>query len=32
MPQQFEEDHINLMTMRNIEAVCSRSNERRFVI
>jgi hypothetical protein len=31
-PQQFEEDHINLMTMRNIKAVCSKSNERRLVI
>ncbi len=31
-PQQFEEDHNNLMTMRNIKAVCSKSNERKFVI
>ncbi len=31
-PQQFEEDHINLMTMSNIRAVCSKSNERKFVI
>ncbi len=27
-----EEDHITLMTMRHIEAVCSKSNERKFVI
>jgi hypothetical protein len=31
-PQQFEEDHITLMTMRHINAVCSKSNERKFVI
>jgi hypothetical protein len=31
-PQQFEEDHINLMTMRNSKAVCSKSTERKFVI
>ncbi len=31
-PHQFEEDHINLMTMRNIKAVCSKSNEKKFVI
>jgi hypothetical protein len=31
-PQQFEEDHIQLMTVRNIKAVCSKSNERSFVI
>ncbi len=31
-PQQFDEDHINLMTMINIKAVCSKSNERKFVI
>jgi hypothetical protein len=31
-PQQFEEDHIQLMTMRNIKPVCSKSNERSFVI
>jgi hypothetical protein len=31
-PHQFEEDHINLMTMRYIKAVCSKSNERKFVI
>jgi hypothetical protein len=31
-PQQLEEDHITLMTMRNIKAVCSKSNERKFVI
>jgi hypothetical protein len=31
-PQQFEQDHIQLMTMWNIEAVCSKSNERSFVI
>jgi hypothetical protein len=30
--QQFEQDHIQLMTMRNIKAVCSKSNERSFVI
>ncbi len=29
---QFEEDHITLMTMRHIKAVCSKSNERNFVI
>jgi hypothetical protein len=27
-----EEDHIDLMTMRNIKAICSKSNERKFVI
>ena len=27
-PQQLEEDHITLMTMRNIKAVCSKSNEK----
>jgi hypothetical protein len=26
------EDHITLMTMRNINAVCSKSNERKFFI
>jgi hypothetical protein len=31
-PQQFEEDHIQLMKMRNIKAVCSKSNGRSFVI
>jgi hypothetical protein len=31
-PQQLEEDHISLMTMRHIKAVCSKSNERKFVI
>jgi hypothetical protein len=31
-PQQFEEDHIQLMTLRNIKAACSKSNERSFVI
>jgi hypothetical protein len=30
--QQFEQDHIQTMTMRNIKAVCSKSNERSFVI
>jgi hypothetical protein len=31
-PYQLEEDHITLMTMRNIKAVCSKSNERKFNI
>jgi hypothetical protein len=31
-PQQLKEDHITLMTMRHIKAVCSKSNERKFVI
>ncbi len=31
-PQQLEEDHIILMTMRNIKAVCSKSNKRTFFI
>jgi hypothetical protein len=31
-PQQLEEDHITLMTMRNIKAVCSKSNKRNFFI
>jgi hypothetical protein len=31
-PHQFEEDHINLMTIRYFKAVCSKSNERKFVI
>ncbi len=31
-PHQFEEGHINLMTMRYIKAVCSKSYERKFVI
>jgi hypothetical protein len=31
-PQQLEEDHITLMTMRHIKAVHSKSNERNFVI
>ena len=30
-PQQLEEDHITLMTMRNIKAVCSKSNMRNFL-
>jgi hypothetical protein len=30
--QQFEQDHIQLMTMKNNKAVCSKSNERSFVI
>jgi hypothetical protein len=31
-PKKLEEDHITLMTMRNIKAVCSKSNERKFFI
>ncbi len=31
-PHQLEEDHITLMTMRHIKAVCSSSNKRKFVI
>jgi hypothetical protein len=31
-PQQLEEDHITLMTMRNIEAVLSKSNKRKIFI
>jgi hypothetical protein len=31
-PQQLEEDHITLMTMRHIKAVCSKSNERKLFI
>jgi hypothetical protein len=31
-PQQFEEDQIQLMTMRNIKTVHSKSNETSFVI
>jgi hypothetical protein len=31
-PQQLEKDHITLMTMRNIKAVCSKSNERNLMI
>jgi hypothetical protein len=31
-PQQLKEDHITLMTMRHIKAVCSKSNERIFLI
>jgi hypothetical protein len=31
-PQQLEEDHITLMTMRNTKAVCSKSNERIFLL
>jgi hypothetical protein len=31
-PHQLEEDHNILMTMRNIKAVCSKTNERKFVI
>ena len=30
--QQLEEDHITLMTLRHIKAVCSKSNERKFFI
>ncbi len=30
-PQQLEEDHITLMTMRHIKAVCSKSNKRNFL-
>jgi hypothetical protein len=30
--QKFEQDHIQLMIMRNIKAVCSKPNERSFVI
>jgi hypothetical protein len=29
-PQQLEEDHITLITMRNIKAVCSESNKKVF--
>ncbi len=29
---QLEEDHISLMTMRNIKAVCSKTNKRQFII
>ncbi len=29
---QLEEDHITLMTMRHIKAVCSKSNKRQFII
>jgi hypothetical protein len=31
-PQQLEEDHITLMTMRHIKAVHSKSNKRKFII
>jgi hypothetical protein len=31
-PQKLEEDHITLMTMRNIKAACSKSNKRKFFI
>jgi hypothetical protein len=31
-PHQFEEDHIYLMTMTYIKAVCLKSNKRKFVI
>jgi hypothetical protein len=31
-PQKLEEDHITLMTMRHIKAVCSKWNERNFYI
>jgi hypothetical protein len=31
-PHHLEEDHINLMTMRYINAICSKSYERNFVI
>jgi hypothetical protein len=30
-PQLLEENHITLMTMRHIKAVCSKSNKRKFV-
>jgi hypothetical protein len=30
-PKHFEEDHITLMTMRHIKAVCSKSNERKLL-
>ncbi len=30
--EQFEEDHITLVTMRHIKAVRSKSNERKFVV
>ncbi len=30
-PQQLEEDHITLMTMRYIKAVCSKLKERNFL-
>ncbi len=29
-PHQLEEDHITLMTMRNIKAVPSKTNKRKF--
>jgi hypothetical protein len=31
-PQQLEEDHITLMTMRNTKAVCSKSIKRKLFI
>ena len=31
-PQQLEEDHITLMTMKHIKAVCSKPKERIFFI
>jgi hypothetical protein len=31
-PHQLEEDHITLMITRHIKAVCSKSNERQFII
>jgi hypothetical protein len=30
--REFEEDHITLMTMKHIKAVCLKSNKRKFVI
>jgi hypothetical protein len=30
-PQQLEDDHITLMTKRNIKAVLTKSNERNFL-
>ncbi len=31
-PHQLEEDHITLMTMRQIKAVCSKTNNMQFII
>ncbi len=31
-PHQLEVDHITLMTMRNIKAVCFKTNKRQFII
>jgi hypothetical protein len=31
-PHDLEEDHITLMIMRNIKAVCSKTNKRQFII